>query len=217
MLYAEASTSQDAVRVYFTDIGMPFKAGYFAEANGQIAYGVNTSLSSFLFGCAGVLTIFSAIADRGSLSRPMLLFLCQGGIFIFLALDDRFMLHERIGQMANIYSSIILMLAVILNVFVYILLFNLSFFNNKMIIFLSAGVMLTGAMLGVDFFWPLHMPLRLSAEDLLKTWAGFCFLLFAWEASRFRLLGQPQGEPAARLPDWLLPVIPARWHARFNP
>ncbi|MDZ4306446.1 hypothetical protein [Allopontixanthobacter sp.] len=216
LLGIEASTSQDVARIYFTDIGMPSKPGRFAPATGHIGYGVNTSLSAFLFECAGAFAIFAALADRKPYSRAALFFFLQGLIFVYLGLDDRFMLHERLGAMLNIYSSIVLILAVILNALLYLWLFRSSYFNGRMVILLLVAGGLSGAMLAVDFVWPKDMVLRLSVEDLLKSWSGFFFLLFAWEAARFRLVGQPQGERAARFPDSLISKVPARWRDRFT-
>ncbi|MGZ2412083.1 hypothetical protein ACUXST_001504 [Sphingomonas sp. F9_3S_D5_B_2] len=210
MVYIEATTSQDHVRLYFTDIGMPFKHGFFAAADGRFGYGINTSLSSLLLGCSGVLMFLAAFADRQHVSRQASLFAIQGAIFIYLSFDDRLMLHERLGGILHTYSSLLLILVFVMNIGFYLWLFRPSFFNARMVYWFAAASVLFVVMMIFDDVMPHYMPCRLSLEDLMKTWAGFSFLNFAWEAVRFRLVGQPRGEQGYRVPRPILKLTP-KW------
>ena len=210
MLWLEASTSQEYVRLYFTDIGMAHREGRFAAADGDIGYGFNTTLSAFLLASAGVLLIFGGSAACMEDRDRKLLFILQGIILIYLGADDRFMLHERIGAAVGVYSTAILALAALANGLVYLRFFRFSALDHRAVILLVLAVGLTGAMMCFDLLIPKQLPLRLSGEDLLKVWASWFFFRFAWEAVRFRLVSQPAGQPAFAVPEKLLAMVPGR-------
>lgn len=214
LLWIEATTSQDYVRRYFTDIGQPEKAGYFAAPDGLTTfYAVNTSLSAFLLGAAGILLLFAAFADARNWSRQALLYAAQGALFLWMAADERFMLHERIGAAIGVRSTLVLAAAVLINAVLYAALFRPSYFSGRMVRRLIAGAGLFLVMMIFDLLLPHAMPLRLSLEDLAKTWAGFAFLLFAWEGARFRLIGQAQGDESMVLPEYLVSRAPRSWRS----
>lgn len=208
MIAIDASQTRDFVRIFFTDIGMPYKEGAFARADGHIGYGLNTSLSCFFFSSAGVVMMFAALAGRSPFDQGDLLFLLQGSIFIYLAADDRFLIHERVGRQLGIYSSLVVFFAIVINATIYALYARLGYFNQAMILRLAVAGSIAVLATGVDFFMPLDFPVRLSVEDLLKVWAAFCFLLFAWETARFRVIGRFCGERSFTLPDQILRRTP---------
>ncbi len=56
-----------------------------------------------------------------------------------------------------------------------------QFLQGRAKLFLILACLLFGVMLFFDALAPHFMPLRLSLEDLAKTWSSLFFLLFAWE------------------------------------
>jgi hypothetical protein len=209
MLWIEGTTSQEYVRRYFTDIGQPTKAGFFAAPTGDtIFYAVNTSLSSFMLGVAGVLMLFAAFARSGGWSRRDSLYAAQGAIFLWLALDDRFMFHEHLGAAFGIPSTVILMTALAINLGIYLAWFRPAYFSPRMAILLVCAGAAFAFMMVCDLLLPHDMFLRLSLEDLSKTWAAFAFLSFAWETARFRLVGEPAGERPLSVNAGLLNRLP---------
>ena len=217
LLWIEGTTSQEYVRRYFTDIGRPTKEGFFAAPTGDtIFYAVNTSLSSFLLACAGVLMLFASFAPRERWSRREGLYAAQGLIFLWLGLDDRFMFHEHLGAALGMPSTFILAAALLANLIVYVSLFRPAYFNSRMATLLvSAGIAFVFMMI-CDVLLPHDMFLRLSLEDLSKVWAGFAFLSFAWETARFRLVGEPAGEPSLSFDSSLLDRLPNSFAARLR-
>lgn len=208
LLYIEATTSQDHVRTYFTDIGRAEKRGLFAAPNGEIGYAINTSLAAFLFGAAGVMTLFAGLGQRKRLGRAEMLFALQGCVLLYLSADDRLMLHERIGHALHTYSTVILAVTGLVNVAIYLMLFRFRYFNRRMIVLMIVAGVLIFAMTVCDLLLPHAMPLRLSVEDLLKTWAAFFFLCFGWEAARFRLVDRSPPARQFALPAGLANRLP---------
>ena len=217
MLWIEGTTSQEYVRRYFTDIGRPTKAGFFAAPTGEtVFYAVNTSLSSFLLACAGVLLVFAVFARAGQWTKREGLYLGQGAIFLWLAMDDRFMFHEHLGALLHIPSTFILMAALAINLAIYLIFFRPAYFSPRMAFLLICAGVAFVLMMVCDLVLPHEMFLRLSLEDLLKTWAGFAFLSFAWEAARFRLVGEPAREESMSVSPALLERMPRGLATRLS-
>ena len=217
LLWIEGTTSQEYVRRYFTDIGQPAKHGFFAAPTGDtVFYAVNTSLSSFLLGAAAILMFFAAAAPRDRWSRRDSLYAGQGAIFLWLSLDDRFMFHEHLGAALGIPSTVILATTLLINLALYAALARPADFNRRMLFLLICAGAAFAFMMLCDLVLPHEMYLRLSLEDLAKTWAGFAFLSFAWETARFRLIGQPAGEESLRLAPAITRRLPQTWAARLN-
>jgi hypothetical protein len=212
MIGIEVSTSQDYVRRYFTDIGHPYKQGFFAAPDSKVIFfAVNTSLSAFLLGCSGVILLFASFAAPRPPRNQTRLYAAQAFILLYLSMDDRFMFHERIGAAVGLRSSVILLIAGAVNLAVYIFYFRPEYFSPRMAkVLVVAGGFFFGSMI-LDVFAPHYMVARLSSEDLLKTWAGFWLLTFSWEAARFRLLGQPHGERGFVVPARIRRYVPSRW------
>lgn len=171
LLTIEFLTSQDFVRNFFTDIEGPVPF-----------YAINTSLSSLLFILTGILFFIShQLIDKTSKNKKELWFyVTQILIFLYLGLDDRFMFHEKMNYYIGIDGDIVLGLLVLIESFVLVYLGNIPERNvNTKISLLLAGIF-TFLMLLFDHLIPQKMVLRLSIEDLAKTWSCFFLLIFSW-------------------------------------
>lgn len=200
LISIELRTSQAHVRPYFSDI------------EGDVFFfAVNTSLSSFLLAGTSLLLAFATFADGRRLDRQGLLFAVQAAFCLYMAFDDRFRFHEQLAAALQVHDPYIMATIALLNVAVYIFLFRPSHFTLSMAIALTASAAFFFAMLVFDALMPHDMVLRLSLEDLCKSWSSFFFLHFGWEAARFRLLGARNGEQGLRLPAALLMRTPQRW------
>jgi hypothetical protein len=171
LLALEFFNSQAYVRNYFTDIIGPVKF-----------YAINTSISVFFLWGTGLL-FFVALSFLGANSdyKDKLLFLSQGLVFGYLGMDDRFCLHEAIGNKIHLSDHYVLLFVGGVEVGLLLLLGWKYLQKPRVLVPLVGGSILFGLMTIVDGFFPLEMVLRLSMEDLLKTWAGFCFLIFSYE------------------------------------
>jgi hypothetical protein len=176
LLVVEWNTSQEYVRNYFTDIQGPVHF-----------YAVNTTLSVFLlwsaalvFGVCVVLT-----EPMPAFERRRRFYLSQAFVFAFLGFDDRFMFHEWAAYRLNIEDHFILMAVVALDVLAIALLADRQVYAGRTGRFFALAVGFSTVMLIIDATFPDQMVLRLSLEDLSKTWGALFFFLFAWE----RMLG----------------------------
>ena len=164
------------VRHYLTDISGPV-----------IFYAVNTSLTTLLL--ALVIYNFVLCLDSSSIQKDQFL----GGrwfiwsqilIFGFLLLDERFMIHERLGGILGVNDAFILLGLGLIELF---LLFKIGDIvltkNSKTIAIVLAGFSFA-VMIFIDAFVPSELTLRLSIEDLSKTWA--CFFLFLYSFYKLR-------------------------------
>jgi hypothetical protein len=174
LLAVEANTSQDYVRQYFTDI------------TGDVRfYAVNTTLSSFLlFATSLIFAIcLTFIRREPNNQREYTFYISQIAVFFYLGFDDRFQIHDDLFLMEFLGHKVThsFLLAVGMAE-IYFLWFYGRLLEQKWDVQrpLLIGVILFGLMFLVDVFEPPKMPLRLSIEDLLKTWANVFFFLFAW-------------------------------------
>lgn len=171
----EATTSQQAVRPYFSDI-----------EDVSPLFGINTTVSTFLLAGSALLMLFAASTAHHPQWRQRRHFmLSQGLVFGFLAADDRFQIHERIGFWLDISDSIVMMAWALIELACLALLFRPQFAPWRAIAFFASGVFLFGMMFVIDTFGAGQGFLRLSLEDLAKTWAGVMFLGAAWVTAEF--------------------------------
>jgi len=196
LLRLEAQTSQDHVRPYFSDVlsSVPF-------------FAVNTTLSSLLQFCAAMLLFFAAT----SASRPgrqCLLYAFQGFLLLYTAADDRFMFHERLSTYLDVGDGWLMLALTGINLCAYLALFKTSYFNLNMLISLIFAAILFFMMMVFDTLLPEKMFLRLSLEDLSKTWSAFFLFTFGWAAAKFSHAAYPR---QLKIPDGLLSIIPAHW------
>lgn len=181
LLWTELRTSQAYVRQFFTDI-----------EGDVLFYAVNTSLSIFLLAGAGLLLIFAALTGNvGGTGRARPFLLSQGAMFALLAFDDRFQLHERIGYRLGIGDHFVMLGWAVAELVLLVLFCRPRHLTIKMAAFFAAGTFCFGLMMVFDALMPSGMVLRLSIEDLAKTWGAAMFFAFGWHAARLHL--RPDG------------------------
>jgi hypothetical protein len=201
----ELRTSQTDVRLYFADIEGPVT--FFA---------VNTTLNVMLLFGAALLLFFTAIEARRAPLRQRLLMATQGLFCSWAAADDRFMFHEAISVALAIGDGWLMASVGVANAAAYLLLFRPAYITSKMALTLVGAALFFNIMLFVDTSVPQHWPLRLSIEDLCKTWSSFLLLLFAWQALRFvALKGSPASE-ALVVPASFRNLVPASWQGEHG-
>lgn len=178
----EAATSQADVRPYFSDI-----------EDVAPLFGINTTLSTFLLAGTALLLLFAALAGPAAapLRRRNFLF-SQAGIFGFLAADDRFQIHERLGWHLGIADHFVMLGWAMAE-----LAFIAAFWRPRDHCRRATGLFVAGGclfavMFTIDAFAPSGAFLRLSLEDLAKSWAAAMFLGFGWVAARDYVQGVPQ-------------------------
>ncbi len=178
MLAIEANTSQAYVRNYFADIEgeEPF-------------YGINTSISVFFLWATALLFIIShCYLEKSEQNRTRgRFYLSQIAFFAYLGLDDRFKIHEGIGWRLDIADHYILMVAGVGQLVALVLWGRTTLKERSTFRYLCLGGVLSVAMLAIDALAPEMMFMRLSIEDLCKTWASFFFFCYSWTTMRARL------------------------------
>ena len=163
-------------RYYLTDISGPV-----------VFYAVNTSLTTMLL--ALVIYNFVLCLDRSSIRRDRFLaggwfIWSQIAIFGFLVLDERFMIHERLGGILGVNDAFILLGLGFIELFLLIKIGDIVWSKNPKSIAIVLAGFLFGIMIFIDAFLPSELTLRLSLEDLSKTWA--CFFLFVYSYYKMR-------------------------------
>jgi hypothetical protein len=176
LLLIEWKTSQNYVRNFFTDIQGPVQF-----------YAVNTTLSVFLLWSAALILGVCIVVAKTmpGFERRRRFYLAQALVFAYLGLDDRFMLHEWVGAQLNTQDHYLLMAVGAFNVLAIAFLADREAFAGLPGRFFALAVGFSTVMLVIDAKFPGEMVLRLSLEDLSKTWGALFFFLFAWE----RMLG----------------------------
>ncbi len=172
LLCVEFTTSQSFVRNYFTDIDGPVPF-----------YAINTTLSVSLLWGTALLCIVALVCLDGSenVARFRRFCLSQALVFGFLGLDDRFKFHEWAGWHLDIPDHFILMVMAVAEVVCVGWLGGATLLRSRAGGYLVTGTLLAGLMLGIDALAPEYGLLRLSLEDLSKTWAAFFYFLFGWQ------------------------------------
>jgi len=172
LIAIELRTSQDFVRYFFTDIYGPVPF-----------YAVNTTLTVFLMWASALLFLVSlvCIAEVPESRRLRWFLLSQVLMFSFLGFDDRFQFHEKVAWRLEIGDHYIILIAATVESLFLVLLGGRPLLKSKANKYLCLGILLFAVMLGIDAFVQHDLVLRLSAEDLAKTWASAFFYLFAWE------------------------------------
>lgn len=169
LIIIELIKSQSYVRNFFTDIKDPI--GNFPF------YGINTSICFFLLWAAALMFLIVIIKNDSKILNPF--YFSQVFIFFYLGLDERLLIHEYLGDVFRINDAIVLLIIGILELFFLIYLGKI--FQMKKII--SSKIFFAGVffliMVIIDGFFPSAMVLRLSFEDIFKTWAIFFIFLFS--------------------------------------
>jgi hypothetical protein len=175
LFYIEGHTSQDYVRNFFTDIQGPV-----------FFYAINTTLSVFLlWSTALVFAVCLLCIEPLKAPREKLFYLSQIGIFVYLGFDDRFMIHEHLSHWVK--EIFILPSVGLLEIYFLVTFGQLNKQPRSALFYLFMGAIFTGIMFVIDFTMPSRQVLRLSAEDLSKSWGDFCLFLFAWEILKYKI------------------------------
>ncbi|MCP4171981.1 MAG: hypothetical protein GY758_14545 [Fuerstiella sp.] len=167
----ELATSQDYVRQFFTDISgdVPF-------------YAVNTSLSVFLlWGTALLFLVCLSVTPNTEATRTRRWFFAgQAAAFTYLGLDDRFMFHETLGRWFDVGDHYILAVVAVAQLSM-LAVWGRQVVSRRGWHRLSAAAAFFALMIVFDAAVPHMALLRLTIEDIAKTWACFFFHLYGWE------------------------------------
>lgn len=180
MAALEVHGSQNLARQFFTDIEGPYPF-----------YAINTTLSvCLLWGCSLLYLVCHRVRRLQctvSYDRRVLFYIAQTALFLALGADDRFLLHEQLGPRLGIPESVIFGGLGLLEILVLFGLGHILAMDRGRKLTLMAAAGFFAIMLGVDQCMPGEWALRLSLEDLAKTWSGFCLFLFAWQCLEHEL------------------------------
>ena len=177
LLAIEAGTSQDFVRHYFSDIedGRPF-------------FAINTTLSTFLLVGASILLVFAATSGVVAMPREArLLMWTQAGMLAFLGFDDRFQLHEALAYRIGIGDHFIMATWAVIEAGLLLALARLDQIPARSFALVAVGCAFFAVMMLFDAVLAHDMFLRLSIEDLAKSWAAALFFAAVWCLTRFHL------------------------------
>lgn len=167
ILGIEWFTSQTYVRHYLADIAGPVRL-----------WAINTTVTTFLLTAGALLYALNLYFVEGAEhARTRVFFLSQIAVYLYLAADERLVIHELIGRETGTHDSVTLLLVGVTEV---VLLLTLGSFRSQprplQALWLgSAGF--AACMFFVDIFVDEFARMRLSLEDMFKTWS--IFLLFA--------------------------------------
>jgi len=185
LLLLEWETSQQDVRLLFTDIG-----------GDTPLYGLNTTVCVGLLWGAGLLFGVMGLTSPRAAGLQRAFGFSQAMVFIYLAMDERFQLHERIGRRLGVEDAFVLGAIGLLEIALLWRPGEILSRGRRQVCLMAAAGAAFGAMVFVDAALPSSMTLRLSAEDLLKTWACALIFLFAWENCRTGILALSSQSPA---------------------
>ena len=179
----EMSTSQAQVRPYFSDI------------EGEVAlFAVNTTLSAALLAGSALLLLFAGTRDEGGSEKRRFFLLSQAALFGLLAADDRFQVHERAAWRLGVADHYVTFVWALSELALLAAFCRPALLTVRATILFLAGAALFALSFLIDAFAGADAWLRLSAEDLAKTWAAAMFFGFGWEMARFHL--RPAAMPA---------------------
>lgn len=171
LLATELATSQDFVRNFFTDIEGPVPF-----------YAVNTTLSVFLLWATATIFAVCLVCTEGmpDTRRLQRFFLSQVLVFAFLGLDDRFKAHEYLAWQLGVGDHYVLLSVAAMEVVFLVVLGGRTVLESRAARCLFGASLLFGGMVFFDACVQHDMVLRLSLEDLAKSWASLLFFAFAW-------------------------------------
>ncbi len=163
----EWNTSQDYVRHFVTDVEGPVPF-----------YAVNTTLSVFLLWTTAVLFGLGCRYGRALSDRDRWFLVSQCVVFAFLGFDDRFKVHETLAAKLSIGDHWILLGVAVAEVAFLAVLAGWRLWGSSSGRALVAAAGLFTLMIGIDALGAHDGFLRLSLEDVAKTWAAVFFLRF---------------------------------------
>ena len=161
------------VKHYLTDVN---------EGKGTF-YGLNTTLTTLLL----VLSSYNFLLAGYKLwtvtkkKNGFLLFYCiQAIIFFLLAMDERFQGHEKVGGFLGIEDAFVLGFIGLIELTLLYYFKELRWTKTLKSYSLYLGGFFFGLMVLIDAFGAQDGILRISAEDLSKTWAIFFLFLYSF-------------------------------------
>lgn len=174
----ELMFGQPAVREYLTDI------------HGKVFfYGINTTLTTLFLVLIAYNFILCALdfkkSDRGK--KLLWFFISQSALFLFLAMDERFKVHERIGVHLKIDDAYVLGMIGVFELGLLYYYKEIQWPRTFKSLSLFLGGFLFGIMILIDAFGADKGVLRLSFEDLSKTWAIFFLFLYSFESYKLSI------------------------------
>ena len=173
LIIAEALHSQDYVRPYYADI-----------EGSVLFFAVNTTISTaLLWACALIFGICLTLLEVES-TRRRIFYLSQVLVFAYLGLDDRFMFHEILGERLGIADVYLILGLGILEMGTLLFLGEIDKRSASVRFYLLAAGGMFMVMVYADGFMGARQLLRLSIEDLSKTWGGLFLCLMAWRMMR---------------------------------
>jgi len=192
LISIELTSSQDYVDLYFTDIVGPV-----------FFYGVNTTLCTFLlWACALIFAINISFLDKQEnriiQQKQFIFYVSQILLFVYLGVDERFKIHEKVGGFLGVDDSIVLLGLAMIEMVVLIFLGNLRNLSQQAKLSVLIAAVFCALMLFIDGLVPGRLVLRLSFEDLSKTWACVFLLKFAWEISNSHITKLKQQSKATQ-------------------
>ncbi|EMR03949.1 hypothetical protein [Cesiribacter andamanensis] len=170
LLVTHTLTSEKYVRPFYTDI------------TGEVyGYGVNTSLSAFFLGSTAVVFLLClAFIKNESQKDEKIFYYSQIILFIYLAIDERFQVHD-VDPIIRYHGDMILPMLGLLQIYLLFRYGHMLSKPKKVQLPLIIASALFVVMVFVDIVGPkISLPLRLSIEDLSKTWANAFFFLFSY-------------------------------------
>ncbi|TAI48775.1 hypothetical protein [Flagellimonas allohymeniacidonis] len=173
IIFFELQFGQTYVREYLSDI-----------EGDVIFFAVNTTITTVFLVLIAYNFILCLTLDRKKEKNtkkilPFLVF--QSLLFLFLAMDERFMIHERMGYYLGFNDAYLLGA---IGVFELVVLFSfkqLLWTKTLKTYSLYLGGLFFGIMILIDAFGGTNTILRLSFEDLSKTWAIFFLFVYSFE------------------------------------
>jgi hypothetical protein len=171
LMFVEVKTSQDFVRNFFTDVqgDIPF-------------YAVNTTLTVFLIWSTSLMfqVNLALLSVKKINTNQVLFYRSQACFFCYLGFDERFLIHERIGYLLGINDALVILGLGIIELAFIAGWGNYQKWSTTTRFYLLKAAICFSVMVLMDGIFPQEMVLRLSIEDLAKTWANVFLFLFSW-------------------------------------
>ncbi|MCW5518103.1 hypothetical protein [Muriicola sp. Z0-33] len=170
IIYNEFLFGQLHVRQYLTDI-----------KGDVILFGINTTFTTIFLVLIAYNFFLCTVNYKKSEKSDLPFFVFQTALFLYLAIDERFMIHESLGYHLGFKDAFLL---VSIGLFELIILYYYKELNWKKTVksyALYLGGLFFGIMILIDTFGAKNGILRLSFEDLSKTWAIFFLFIYSFE------------------------------------
>ena len=146
--------------------------------------GTSTTLSYTLFIISSVLFLISTYLvklNKEIENRSEIYFyISQVLIFLYLGIDDRFYFHERLYHHIGVPGDGIIILIGIVELIILFTIGRITERNSSIKNSFYLMCLFAFFMILIDLLVPENMLLRLSLEDLSKTWSAFFVSRFAW-------------------------------------